>query len=703
MPNIEHSLTVDIDSKVGPKIPKDVWLVDVSLNEKHIALIDHGYSLKVYKLDQQNRGHTTIKTNVDSEFHPVNVGFIDDIIYPVYAYLSIASDGSRVALSFVQMSEDGDFDSRLPQQPNCYIYEKDGTTKEVPCNGRAVFVDDGLVIIKKHSVEFLDKDLKRKYILDTTNLTKGFEALINPPTIIKNTAWAKSFHVKARKPATAGENLITMSRHIQSNILITPYRKNIVRIWSILDGTLITSYKTENSEYIMAISEDQRYIATFDGVKNVAKIYCSKSSLLLHTIEPVAVNAPMDNTNKTGNFTISSMRFCNVKRNLIISGFKTFADNTKPLQKQNSRKVTFEMWSISSQINISYFESTYIPGFTMQPFIIIDQEEEKALTAVPYTSDIKPDMPNTIPEPQQTTNNRTSNKSKTRKNIVKHSSQYFNSKYSGIYPVEDDDNEYIRLELYDIPLLKNKGIDSPNVHTPGAIKWKEYELLPESRNITAKNPHEITDTLDKTNDLLCYYIDIQSFRYVLRFGNSTVQLWRLNPVADLTLSKPDELFQLTIDGTSKHFYKSLEKNDLVYIRAYKGHDYNALSSFRDHWQIKTDKKRPAGLLFMEDVGRIMVNVEMVTDFCRHTTVGGSNPGVRRVESYLRRERDRVPKSVKIKMFDMDEIFLPIEKLDQDYLTNHQSSACDFHEIESAALALHSLYCLKKKSVKKVNI
>jgi hypothetical protein len=209
---------------------------------------------------------------------------------------------------------------------------------------------------------------------------------------------------------------------------------------------------------------------------------------------------------------------------------------------------------------------------------------------------------------------------------------------------------------------------------------------------------ELNDPLNEFKNLLCYSIQMGTDYYILRFGLYTVQLWRLKEV-DPNASEADKSqkgFQL--EG-SPYFYKSMEANELVYIRAFKATDYGGGFTFKEDWRIGLKKVIPE-VLFMGDTGHIFVEIEHQFDYYKNKTNHPSDNDSRELIKTFEKKwpfnKFAQKKKITYRIVDVDEIFLPISKTP---ISNNRSSTMDymgsptdsdFHEIESACRALHHI-------------
>ncbi|KAI8887137.1 hypothetical protein K501DRAFT_307808 [Backusella circina FSU 941] len=689
-------------------LPTGIFMLDVSADKTRMAVIydsmsteageaEEGkkvYKLRLYDLPTETNGKIA-KQN--EEFGEKDVSFINESSNPNYVFLSCSGENGYVALSFLEMTRSGWYTNPSKEFSKCYIYRSNKSTQKIPFQGRVVFLENRLVLVGQNTVEVytisLDGVIKKGYTLDTEPLTQGYEATKHQDNIIKDLSWAKFVSDEPRKIfPVAAQDIITMSRHISNNILVTQYGSNnggsVVRIWSIFDGTLLTSYKSKNVEHVMAISDNYRYIATYDEEEKAARIYCTKTSLVLHTIP---INAQVDIINS--NYTLTYMRFFGDGRYIIISGYKP--DTEKP---KDYRKFFFEVWCVPAHKllltdeMLVYYKSTDPTFSTISPFAMefknsSDKDAKRPKIDLKKKNDkkFKPGRQYNLPEVRAIYTTRNSNNQTSTQIIAK---TLF--KQDWIYSLDKVPQTW-------------KISKGPNSQEPLKCKITLLKEKNEKYMTRMSTRPELNEPLNEFQKLLCYSIQVDTDYYILRFGYYTVQLWRLKKM-DLDASEADKLkkgFQLK-EEDSPYFYKSMEDSELVYIRTYKATDYGTGFTFKEDWNIHIKSDVPE-VLFMDETGHIFVEMEHQFDYCKGNKNQPSDQNSRKLLETLGGKwpfTKLVKKNDKLtyKILDVDEIFLPISKT-PSISTNNRSSTIDyvvsstdsnFHEIESACRALHHI-------------
>lgn len=213
--------------------------------------------------------------------------------------------------------------------------------------------------------------------------------------------------------------------------------------------------------------------------------------------------------------------------------------------------------------------------------------------------------------------------------------------------------------------LKNNQLATSYVELDIDTVRTDVDIVWESSTPVIKDLPEILNNLNEFHDIKCGHFSIKGKKYLIRFGRHTVQLWRLNR-----------------NDLSNQFIS--DKDDLIYIRAYKGPHYGIDYSFRETWQIQDFSM----IMFIGGFpsGRMLVNI---------------------VEKATGNYSDQLEPNI---YYHTEEIFLPLDELlfPSEHPTRRQScqrslssmqftgeSAGDvlkfnYHKLESACQALHYL-------------
>jgi hypothetical protein len=462
---------------------------------------------------------------------------------------------------------------------------------DIDFNGRAVYVDDRLVLVNTNSV-----CIHRRWNYSLLDIHKGIDDLVrvkklDPPKV----SWA--YYISGELPEdrraqppkdNAAQKIISMTQLVKDEILMTFYSCNITKVWSLFDGSLITSIVLKAEESVMAVSVDRLHLATYNRKEKRVNLYDTETLLKLHSLSPKGIK--MDETYSR----VRAVRFCNYQHYLIISGINVYGDDVPGAKAE----AFFEVWLIEKGRCIANSKSD--GAFTRSPCPVIDITEIKKYYSMNTTSETR----------------------------------FYNFEFEGTFVNDFQDINEIGIKKTLIFEQKPSGIQD-NVLW-GKYKWmkigkKQNEDKGIYYEITAP-PIKDDEPFGKENAL-----------YVLRFGQRTVRLWELIS----TIEGSDNNKVLDFLNLVDEKYKDKSAN-LIFIRAYKGH--HTESNFKDIWKISQQKDDESHIRFMNDAGRIMVDVEDA-----HSNKASK-----------------------------DEFFLPLPKLDRQP-TN------DFNEIESLSQAFYCLY------------
>lgn len=101
-------------------------------------------------------------------------------------------------------------------------------------------------------------------------------------SFIKNASWLQL--IGRDNESGDMKKLITFTRHARKQVLVTPYKGGVVRVWSIFDGSRLASFKVSQNEHIMAFSSDSKLIATLTEGTLLFNIYDVKSGLVIYSL-----------------------------------------------------------------------------------------------------------------------------------------------------------------------------------------------------------------------------------------------------------------------------------------------------------------------------------------------------------------------------------------------------------------------------------
>jgi hypothetical protein len=688
--------------------------MDISKDKKFMAVIDSDDRLQVFEIECDENGIRPVRQiirDVSCEITSHKA---------MFTFLSVADKTGYAVVSYTQIDPStglflkSSFD---PTFTHCKVHKETKGEKTrstiIPFQGRAVFIEDKLAIVGDWTLQVLDaKTFRHKYFLDLSDLNQSYEAMIGAEKLGPNMSWANYYLAsQTLNNRKDGDTLIAITRHIRNNILVTTYRGNVTKVWSILDGSLIASFRSLKGEIIMAISEANQFIATYCDMTKRVKVYCTKSALLLHEYTPKCME-----DDEGEHAAVHFVKFDRCKHYLLITGTKNNRVKAKPSSlspMQLSSRSNRSMSHINQQRSRQQMNKPDIPVPTKQTlfFEVWSISQEKRIVYEERVADVEPRMP--LPFVIEDYNEREGLN-------YEDSYRYFDADFYGVYMTRENDSDGSHLRLKRFPLLlkyTQKKHDEANKKTAqdkndepdltlsreGTL-WKTYPF----RRISIKSlrmrgtAEEMIQPLDDKTKTVSYLIKKGDDRFVLRFNCNMIQLWQLEQVDDPSKVDANNKFVFTPEALEinqrnmtdskraeiqeqkeyedrcvevKEYYNSFEKSRLVYIRAYKGQHYLPLSTFREDWKLTEERERgyQPHASIMNDKGRILVDI----GYDRQTT--------------------------------KDEIFLPIldsqsESVSEPYGSTSTSSLITivdsgppmvYHNIESFSQALHYLYFFLK--------
>ncbi|KAI8976471.1 hypothetical protein BDB01DRAFT_347644 [Pilobolus umbonatus] len=254
------------------EIPSDISLIDISRDKKVIA-----YLLKhedgpwvIYVFSERSNPYTC----------HVPHAIVERLSYQdhYYSFLSVSSDGTYIALSFSVTTHFGIPKTKI--DVDYVVFKRSIVQKQGYFNGRALFLtDDRLALVSTEKIEILNTSFQFDSLLDTVKVSTMPNKLASYYMWWEETSEASVVHSHAKK-------IIAISRFISSGLLVATDINHLTTVWLILDGSLLTSFRTKEKEDVMAISKYRQQIATYHKPTSTIYIYHVKSGLRVNSFEP---------------------------------------------------------------------------------------------------------------------------------------------------------------------------------------------------------------------------------------------------------------------------------------------------------------------------------------------------------------------------------------------------------------------------------
>lgn len=286
------------------------FLTEISEDKKWVAYVvetsranqDKHFSLRIQNITYPSTGPTFSEGFKKEDITNCMQG-VDDF---TYCFLSLSSNGDRVAISFCRFDSNGKFTS---EKPTCCVFYVDESEikleKEIKCQGMAVFTPDGyLAIVHKNILNLynFEDDYKLTRKLDIHSLFPlGELALEEIHLGASQVFWGSSFNGSLKFDATIHKKkfplqvILNLARFVKYNLLVPcfhvlaasadEYSYEGVCVWSLTDGARSIPFKTENKEEVFAISSDKTLVATFGNELTYLHIHQLKSGLLVSKLK----------------------------------------------------------------------------------------------------------------------------------------------------------------------------------------------------------------------------------------------------------------------------------------------------------------------------------------------------------------------------------------------------------------------------------
>jgi len=313
-----------------------------------------------------------------------------------YYFLSISSDGERVAIFFLPILELSETESLS----RCLVFQVDKKAKKISLEndklklqGKATFLPNGyLALIGKRKIKVYDCKAGYKFLYwfdisplfyprKKTGLIDNELSWAN--TSLLHTTSSVNLHQESEGPLNPlpVEACLQLSKLVEYNVFITVYEGNIIRVWSPETGCRLISFKTPSLEIPLALTKDRIFLAAFSKSANTTNIYHVKTGLLVNTLQTQLANDSRDE---------HSVEHQEAYAEFHHNDTLLFLIKTRPLahtESSNNALITIEAWDISAGKSIFQDKEKIrldwkVKNSYMKPFII----ETKTLHSVAYAA-----------------------------------------------------------------------------------------------------------------------------------------------------------------------------------------------------------------------------------------------------------------------------------------------------------------------------
>ncbi|CAO3613037.1 unnamed protein product [Mucor hiemalis] len=273
---------------------------------------------------------------------------------PGHKFLSISPSGQYITLS-THDEKKGDEDG------SCFIFKVQENEisfcHEIKCNGRAVFLNNGLrlAILNTATLIVYDevKDFSKKLTYEVYDLTpfgtmnedfQNSRFQFSYTDFVDNWAVSKNPQSDFMSYEPKMRHIIALSAYIKSNLLITPFteKSETIRFWSLINNGMRLASLTASGDAVIAISKDFKYAATANSnvkVDNVVKVYNLDNECLVYTLK-----------SQISILKLSHATFCYDSRYLALSAVERKYDVNNPLVGKNV--AIFEVWYIEGERSV---------------------------------------------------------------------------------------------------------------------------------------------------------------------------------------------------------------------------------------------------------------------------------------------------------------------------------------------------------------
>lgn len=609
-------------------------VISISENKEWIAYITESKNLRITRLSiSENKYSLEPYTEWNIE------RYIKTDSVRCY-FLSVSSDGKRVALSFLKMDKDGEVEKKERIcNPDCLVFIKHNVNnnfileRRIKFQGRAVFLkNDNLALINQDILEIYDckKNYKRicwfnVRLLFVNRQWYAHEGIDTSEPVV-NTSWANFKGLN--NSYEAAKKIIHISKLIQHNVLTVTYKYSVARVWSISeDGARVMSFKCKESEELMAFSRDYKFVATFIRKDKHIVVYNVKSGIAISKMTGLFESASKELLENHTEYRMNYAYFCAEGRYLVVVAI----DKLSVQIAGNNAMITFEVWDISAAKSV-YQQKREIK-------VIWSTESNNSTKFIqPFVVDTK------------TSNN----------DVCK----TFRVIYSTLSNTDDCEIKELLIDIH----KERKAFEIREE----SIFFGDWKILEQSPFETTTVTTEENNSDATSNDILYFEQTLKGAAYILRIDLHTVQLW---------------------------CQKAASEDKLIYIRAFKTSLYGFNDAYNEVWIRYTkdnieDEALKYAALETELSDILSTKFKKLSD-TKKALVKSVYESI-----YFMSDQSNGRIAVKIhqeeaKDYRLEEIYLPLNQLNTPNEYVHE-----YHFIESACQALH--YLLESEASKSNN-
>ncbi|GAN11046.1 hypothetical protein MAM1_0457d10599 [Mucor ambiguus] len=181
------------------------------------------------------------------------------------------------------------------------------------------------------------------------------------------------------------EAYLQLSEFMENNVMVSVHVRNVIRVWSLTHGSRLSSFQTSTLEAPLALSDGNKFIATFSGSAGSVNIYHTKTGLISNTLRTTLGNDLCSKHHLAHQMVCA--QFCN-------SGKLLFLIQVRRLKRDNDSNnalITFEGWDIAAEKPIFQLKKEIrlnwrVKNSYVKPFVIETGDEYQPLYTAVYTT-----------------------------------------------------------------------------------------------------------------------------------------------------------------------------------------------------------------------------------------------------------------------------------------------------------------------------
>ncbi|KAI7863025.1 hypothetical protein BDF14DRAFT_1885498 [Spinellus fusiger] len=351
------------------EIQQEPPFIEVSQDKRHVlAYQKKKNTITVHKIEKSELG------NVQVQYTGFLIHFLTSMDLPHYFFVSIASGGEYVAVSWSPTQEEQNIASqqsfcciyKAPHHPSFSLHSTDNgfyTTpyRKIKFQGSCRFLPDNrLALVNLDHIKVYNTAFQFVYLIDLMQLYHSPWKYVPPPAMGTQSPGPRGAHRNHWMPInTTASSLSFMMQCIHRGVLLSyDAEDTLLRLWSVQDGHLIISLKTLcDSSSVFDISSNGGLFAKYTASSRT-------SAIELFDIESGLLVNKLKLKNKYVHKSLAHVAFMERDHYVVAMSrekpLSRFPNHTSSLSKETV--IVIEVWDVTTGVSIAYQETESRPS-----------------------------------------------------------------------------------------------------------------------------------------------------------------------------------------------------------------------------------------------------------------------------------------------------------------------------------------------------